>query len=86
MGKTSPIDKTDVALVEIGGHRLVIMEEEQYERLLDAIDVAEAERILNDPNEKPIPWERARKEILRDHAQHGGSEPTGRESRKPSTL
>lgn len=66
MGKTGTTDKIDAQVVEVGGRKLVIMDEEEYERLLDALDAAEAERILNDPNTRMIPWEEVRKELLRN--------------------
>lgn len=66
MGKSRTVDRASVQSVEVGGRKLVIMSEEEYERLLDEIDAAEAERILNDPNEKTIPWEKARRELMRN--------------------
>lgn len=66
MGKSNTVDRAGVQSVEVSGRKLVIMSEEEYERLLDEIDAAEAERILNDPNEKTIPWEEVRRELMRN--------------------
>jgi len=66
VGKSNTVDRAGVQSVEVSGRKLVIMSEEEYERLLDEIDAAEAERILNDPNEKTIPWEEVRRELMRN--------------------
>ena len=65
MGKTAPVDdRVEVQLIEFGGRRFVI-EEEQYELLLDAIDAADADRILNDPNTRFLKWDEIKHEFVR---------------------
>lgn len=66
MAKSSTTEKIDVQFVDVNGHKLAIMDEEEYHCLLDIIDAAEAERILNDPNVRFVPWEEAKKELLRN--------------------
>ncbi len=66
MGKSEAVDKIDVQVVKVGGQGIVVMSEEEYERLLDALDVAEAERVLNDPNSRFLKWEDVQKELLRN--------------------
>lgn len=79
MGKTAPIDdRVDVQLIEFGGHRFVMMEEEQYELLLDAIDAADAERILNDPNTRILKWDEIKQEFLRTASPKRGKSPASR--------
>lgn len=66
MAKSSTTEKIDVQFVNVNGHKLAIMDEEEYHCLLDVIDAAEAERILSDPNVRSVPWEEAKKELLRN--------------------
>ncbi len=45
-------------LVEVGkGKNIVILTEDEYERILDALDCVEAERVLADPNDAVLKWE-----------------------------
>jgi putative transcriptional regulator len=53
-------------VVEVGGNKLVIMDEEDYDRLLDAIDVVEAERIAADPNDPVLGWDEIKDELIRN--------------------
>lgn len=52
--------------VEVGGRKIVIMDEEQYERLLDAIDATEAERIAADPDDRILTWDEVKDEFVRN--------------------
>jgi len=54
-------------VVEVGGKKLVIMDEEDYDRLLDAIDVAEAERIARDPKDPVLGWEEIKDDFIKNH-------------------
>ena len=58
--------RTDInpQLVEVGGKKLVIMDEEDYDRLLDVIDLAEAERIARDPKDPVLAWEEIKDEFI----------------------
>jgi DNA-binding Xre family transcriptional regulator len=45
-------------LVEVGrGKNIVILTEDEYERILDALDCIEAERVLADANDPILNWE-----------------------------
>ncbi len=51
--------------VDIGlGKRIVILEEEEFDRLLDSIEVVEARKILADDQDKEIDWGKATKELI----------------------
>ncbi len=65
MGKNATARKRDIDCVDIGGRKLVIMSEEEYERLLDEIDAADAERIANDPNDPVLTWDEIKHEFTR---------------------
>ncbi len=61
--------KTDTAeaqFVDVGGKRIVIMEEEQYDRLLDAIDAVEAERIADDDSDRELGWYAVADELIQN--------------------
>ncbi len=45
-----------VRLVEVGGKKLVIMEQKEYDRLVDCADAAEARRIKADKADAVLPW------------------------------
>jgi hypothetical protein len=79
MGKTAPTDdRVHVQLIEFGGRRFVMMEEEQYELLLDAIDAADAERILNDPNARILKWDEIKHEFMRTASRKRRKSPAAR--------
>jgi DNA-binding XRE family transcriptional regulator len=45
-------------LVEVGrGKNIVILTEDEYERILDALDCVEAERVLADADDPVLKWE-----------------------------
>jgi ribosome-binding protein aMBF1 (putative translation factor) len=46
------------------GRRLVILEEGEFDRLLDEIDSKEARRVLADPNDKEVDWAEATKQLI----------------------
>jgi ribosome-binding protein aMBF1 (putative translation factor) len=46
------------------GKRLVVLEEEEYERLLDAADAVEARRILSDDSDPELDWSEAGRELV----------------------
>ena len=48
------------------GKRIVILEEEEFDRLLDAIEAAQAQIVLADPKDKEVDWETATKELFRN--------------------
>ncbi len=50
--------------VKVGKKKMVIMEEREYDRLLDIVDAAEAKRILGDPKLKILPWEEVREKVV----------------------
>ncbi|MFO8057690.1 MAG: hypothetical protein R6V10_10360 [bacterium] len=60
--------RTDInpQVVEVGGKKLVIMDEEDYDRLLDAIDLAEAERIAKDPKDPVLTWNEVKEEFIKN--------------------
>ncbi|MHC4247900.1 MAG: helix-turn-helix domain-containing protein [Planctomycetota bacterium] len=43
-------------LVEVGGKKLVVMEQKEYDRLVDCADAAEARRIKADKSDAVLPW------------------------------
>jgi len=40
------------------------MDEDDYDRLLDAIELAEAERIKNDPNDPVLAWDEVKDQLI----------------------
>lgn len=59
--------RIDPKFVDLGtGKRIVILDEEEFDRLLDAIDAAKAKMVLNDPDDKEIDWETASKELIKN--------------------
>ena len=52
--------------VDIGGSTIVILEEEEYERLLDKADAADAIRIKKDDSDPVLSWDDARKRLIRN--------------------
>ena len=65
MGKTEVVERLDVQFVNVNGQELVIMDGEEYDRLIDIVDAAHVQRVLNDPDDYEIPWEEVKKELLR---------------------
>lgn len=57
---------TNVQTVSVAGKNLVIMEEDEYERLLDAIDAAEAKRIAGDGSDPVLSWDEIKDEFIRN--------------------
>ncbi len=57
---------TNVQTVSVGGKNLVIMEEDEYERLLDAIDAAEAKRIAGDGSDPMLSWDEIKDEFIKN--------------------
>lgn len=52
-------------LVEIKkGENIVILTEEEYERILDILDVMEAEKVLADESDTVISWEEVRGKLV----------------------
>ncbi|MHC5057730.1 MAG: helix-turn-helix domain-containing protein [Planctomycetota bacterium] len=51
-----PKGGSSVRLVEVGGKKLVIMEQKEYDRLVDCADAAEARRIKADKSDAVLPW------------------------------
>ena len=66
MSKASAVREKAVDCVEIGGHKLVIMSEKEYERLLDEIDAADVERIAKDESDRVLTWDDIKHEFLRN--------------------
>ena len=66
MGRSTATRKRTIECVEIGGRKLVIMSEEEYERLLDEIDAADAERIANDPSDPVLTWDEIKHDFTRN--------------------
>jgi len=58
--------KLNPQLITAGRRRLVVLPEEEYESLLDALDNLEAERIENDPNDPVLKWEDVRREFIQN--------------------
>ena len=56
--------RIDASFVDVGGRKIVIMEEEQYNRLLDAIDAAEAQRIASDQSDRILAWDEIKREFI----------------------
>lgn len=54
--KRRPRGKSSARLVEVGGKKLVIMEQKEYDRLVDCADAAEARRIKADKSDAVLPW------------------------------
>ena len=52
--------------MEVGGRKLVIMGEEDYDRLLDVIDLAEAERIAGDADDPVLDWKDIKDELIKN--------------------
>jgi DNA-binding XRE family transcriptional regulator len=51
-----PRGNSSVRLVEVGGKKLVIMEQKEYDRLVDCADAAEARRIKADKSDAVLSW------------------------------
>jgi DNA-binding XRE family transcriptional regulator len=70
MGKAKVTAKVDYQVeaqfVEVGGKKLVIMDEEEYDRLLDVIDAIQAERIASDPSDRVLPWAEIKDRFMRN--------------------
>ena len=66
MGKTTIARKKAVDSIEIGGRKLVVMSEDEYERLLDAIYGADAKRIANDKSDRVLTWDEIKHEFLKN--------------------
>jgi DNA-binding XRE family transcriptional regulator len=66
MVKTKKIHDINPQMVEVGGKKLVIMDEEDYDRLLDAIDLVEAERTARDPEDPVLTWEEIKEEFVKN--------------------
>ncbi len=58
--------RADVQTVSVAGKSLVIMEEDEYERLLDAVDAAEAKRIIQDTSDPVLTWDEVKDELIRN--------------------
>lgn len=56
----------DAQFVDVGGRKIVIMDEHEYDRLLDVIDAAEAERIARDPNDPVLTWNQIKTEFIKN--------------------
>ncbi len=55
----------DPKFVNVGsGKRIVILDEEEYHRLLDVIEAVEARKILSDQKDPEIDWETASKGLF----------------------
>jgi len=51
--------------VNVGsGKRIVILDEEEFHRLLDAVEVADARKVLRNKRDKEIDWETASKNLV----------------------
>jgi DNA-binding XRE family transcriptional regulator len=64
MAKARAKLKIDAQLVEVGGSRIVIMDEGQYDYLLDAIDAVEAERIATDQKDRILSWDEVKDDFI----------------------
>ena len=64
MGRARVKQERDVQFVEVGGKKIVLMAEKDYDQLLDALDVLEAERILADPKERYYTWDEVKSELI----------------------
>ena len=53
-----PKGKSSARLVEVGGKKLVILEQKEYDRLVDCADAAEARRIKADKSDAVLPWDK----------------------------
>ncbi len=58
--------EANIQAVSVGGKNLVIMEEDEYERLLDAIDAAEARRIAEDRSDPVLTWDDIKDEFVKN--------------------
>ena len=58
--------RSDAQVVSVAGKSLVIMEEEDYEHLLDAVDAAEAKRISEDASDPVLTWDEVKDELIRN--------------------
>jgi ribosome-binding protein aMBF1 (putative translation factor) len=57
--------KLEPKFVDVGrGKRLVVLAEDEYDRLLDAVDAAEARRVLADPHDRELDWREASKDLV----------------------
>jgi DNA-binding XRE family transcriptional regulator len=54
----------EAGFVEVAGRKLVILDEEQYDRLLDAVDAVEAEKIAGDPKDRILRWDEIKGEFI----------------------
>lgn len=66
MGKTEVLERLNVQFVNVNGHELVIMDGEEYDRLIDIVDAAHVQRVLSDPNSRFLKWEDVQKDLLRN--------------------
>ena len=57
--------KMNPQILKLGKNgRYVILPEEEYEELLDALDNFLADKIMNDPNDPVLKWEDVRRELI----------------------
>lgn len=56
--KRHPKGRSSIRLVEVGGKKLVIMEQKEYDRLMDCADAAEARQIKADKSDAVLPWDK----------------------------
>ncbi len=54
--KRRPKGGSSIRLVEVGGKKLVIMEQKEYDRLVDCANAAEARRIKADKSDAVLSW------------------------------
>lgn len=48
------------------GKRLVVLDEDEFERLLDAVELSEAQQALHDKSDPEIDWQTASKELIKN--------------------
>lgn len=80
MGKKTRevVYRIDAQFVNVNGHELVVMEDEEYERLLDIVDAAYAQMVLNDPDTRFLKWDEIKHEFMRTASRKRGKSPAAR--------
>ena len=58
--------QTGAQVVTVGDRTLVIMDEEDYDRLLDVADAADARRIKADDSDPVLTWDQVKDRFLRN--------------------
>jgi ribosome-binding protein aMBF1 (putative translation factor) len=54
----------DVQWLKVGQKKLAVMDKKEFDRLIDALDALEAERIASDPSDRTLTWDEIKHEFF----------------------